>query len=72
MLIETTGWSGLPLFVAKEKIIFFGQSINNEKLTSVFVSCETASEEWILYESVQSFRAKYVAAQAEESSNGVG
>ena len=70
MLIETIDWFGNPLYIAHDKVSVILQHGDHPEKAVVFFGNASDDDGWTINESVQSFRAKYEAAQAEESSNG--
>ena len=70
MLIETIDWRGNPLYIAHDKISVILQHRDDPKKAMVFLGSTSDEDGWPINESVQSFRAKYEAAQAEESNDG--
>ena len=72
MLIETIDWFGNPLYIAHDKIAVILQHRDDPEKALVFFGSAGDGDYWSVNESVQSFRAKYEAAQAEESTSDVG
>lgn len=59
IMLETIGYDGLPLYIAKDKIIAMRQKYDDATKTVLYVSCGNVSEEWIINESILSFRYRY-------------
>ena len=59
IMIETTGFNMKPIFIAKDKILGMSQGGDNPQQTILFMACGSESEEWIINESVLTFRVKY-------------
>lgn len=72
MLIETTDWRGNTIYVVADKISVISQHRTDPEIALIFFGSAGDGDDWAINESVQSFRAKYEAAQLEESRNDVG
>ena len=72
MLIETIERFGNPLYIAHDKVSVILQHRDDPEKAVIFFGNASDEDGWTIYESVQSFRAKYEAAQAEESTSDVG
>jgi hypothetical protein len=59
-MIEFIGGGGKPFFIVKSKII--GVQEKTPETTSIFVGCETESEEWIAQEPLGNVMEKYYNA----------
>ena len=61
VLIETTGYDLRPLFIAKDKIVGMQERKDNPQQTVVYIqgAGPGGTEEWIINESVHTFRVKY-------------
>ena len=59
IMLETTGFDMCPLCVAKDKILGMAQKGDNPQQTTLIMACGTESEEWVINESVLTFRVKY-------------
>ena len=59
-MIEFTGYDGRTIYLAKDKIV--GMQKLTEVATTIFVGCDTASEEWAVKEPLHEVLAKYNGA----------
>ena len=60
-LIETIGYNLRPIFIAKDKIIGMQETRDNPQQTVVYIQGvgPEGTEEWIINESIHTFRVKY-------------
>ena len=57
-MIQTTGFGGRTLYIAKEAIVGMEAYRADPTKTSIFLACGSA-EEWIIDEPLDTFKAKY-------------
>jgi hypothetical protein len=58
-LIETIGFNMETLFVAKDKILGMHQKSDDVSQTVLIMACGSESEDWIINESILTFRPKF-------------